>query len=91
MDDLKASDFAVGDSFEVQAEGATHLLVVEDASELPRAAREAGAFRLLFRGPVQPLLPQATYTLKGSGRTDDIVIVPVAADADAVRYEAILA
>ena len=91
MDDLRVSDFAVGDSFEVQAGDAVHALVVEDAKELPRAAREAGAFRLLFRGPAQPVLPQATYTLKGSRRSDDVFIVPVSADAEAVRYEAIFA
>ena len=91
MDDLKVSDFPVGEGFELQAEGGTHLLVVEDAKELPQAARRAGAFRLLFRGPAQPLLPQATYSLKGSRRTDEIFIVPVSADADAVLYEAIFA
>jgi hypothetical protein len=91
VDDLKVSDFAIGDSFEVQAGDAVHALVVEDVKELPRAARDAGSFRLLFRGPAQPLLPQATYTLKCSRRSDDIFIVPVSADADAVRYEAIFA
>ena len=91
MDDLKVSDFVVGDRFDAQVGEAVHALVVEDAKELPRAAREAGSFRLLFRGPSQPVLPQATYTLKGSRRSDDIFIVPVSADAEAVHYEAIFA
>jgi len=89
MEDLKVSDFAVGDRFEVEAGGAVHILTVEQVGELPRAAREAGGFRLQFAGPAQPLLPQSTYSLKGSRRTDDIFIVPIAADAQAVRYEAI--
>jgi hypothetical protein len=91
MDDLKVGDFAAGDSFELAAGGGVYLLVVEEAEELPRAAREAGSFRLLFRGPAQPLLPQGTYPLKGSRRTDDIFIVPVSANGEAVRYEAIFA
>jgi hypothetical protein len=35
------------------------------------------------------VLEQAIYTFRGSRRSDDIFIVPVAADAAAVRYEAI--
>lgn len=89
MNDLKVSDFQVGDMFELDAGGAVHSLRVEEVEELPRAAREAGAFRLLFSGPPQPVLPQATYTLRGSRRSDPIFIVPIAADQSAVRYEAI--
>jgi hypothetical protein len=89
MDDLKASDFAVGDRFEVSAEGDVHTLTVHEVEELPPAVRQAGAFRLLFLGPPRPLLPQAIYRFKGTRRTDDIFIVPIAADAQAVRYEAI--
>jgi hypothetical protein len=91
MDDLRVSDFAVGDEFEIDAGGAVHALRVEEVEELPRAAREAGAFRLLFAGPPQPVLEQAIYTFRGSRRSDDIFIVPVASDAAVVRYEAIFA
>jgi hypothetical protein len=89
MDVLKVSDFNVGDTFEVEAGGAVHALRVEEVQELPQAARDGGAFRLLFAGPPQPLLDQATYAFRGSRRSDPIFIVPVAADGDAVRYEAI--
>ena len=89
MDALTVSDFTVGDTFDVEASGAVHVLRVEQVEELPRAARDAGAFRLLFAGPPQPLLEQATYEFRGSRRSDAIFIVPVAADAQAVHYEAI--
>jgi hypothetical protein len=91
MADLRASDFTVGDTFELDAGGAVHRLRVEEVVELPPAAREAGAFRLLFSGPPEPVLEQATYLLRGSRRSDDIFIVPIAADRTAVRYEAIFA
>jgi hypothetical protein len=89
MEDLKVEDFNVGETFELEAAGTIHVLRVEEVQQLPQAAREAGAFRLIFAGPPQPVLQQATYTLRGSKRSDDIFIVPVAADASAVRYEAI--
>jgi hypothetical protein len=91
MEDLKVSDFTVGDEFALEAGGGAYTLRVEEVQELPTAAREAGSFRLLFSGPPQPVLRQATYTLRGSRRSDDIFIVPIAADAAAVRYEAIFA
>lgn len=89
MEDLKVTDFTVGDAFELEAGGAVHTLRVEVVEELPQRVREAGAFRLLFAGPAQPVLEQAIYTFRGSRRSDDIFIVPVAADASAVHYEAI--
>ena len=89
MGDLKVSDFNVGDMFDVEAGGAVQTLRVEEVAELPRAVRDAGAFRLIFVGPPQPVLEQAIYTLRGSRRTDDIFIVRVAAEGSGVRYEAI--
>ncbi|HEX8579786.1 MAG TPA: hypothetical protein VF655_09370 [Allosphingosinicella sp.] len=89
MDDLRVSDFVVGDAFEVEAGGQVHVLTVRVVEELPRAARDAGGFRLEFAGPSQPILEQAIYTFRGSRRSDDIFIVPVAADANGATYEAI--
>jgi hypothetical protein len=89
MDDLRVSDFEVGEAYEVEAGGQIHVLTVAVVEELRQAARDAGAFRLEFSGPPQPILDQAIYTMRGSRRSDDIFIVPVAADPSRVTYEAI--
>jgi len=47
-------------------------------------------FSLYFVGPVQPILPQATYTLRGQEHTfDKLFIVPIGQDGDATEYEAV--
>jgi hypothetical protein len=89
VDDLKVSDFAVGDDFSVEAGGSQFTLRVVKVEPLPPAAREAGAFRLEFEGPAETVVPQGTYAFRGSRRSDDIFIVPIAKDQANVRYEAI--
>jgi hypothetical protein len=47
-------------------------------------------FSLYFIGPAQPILPQATYTLRGQEQTfDKLFIVPIGQDGDATEYEAV--
>lgn len=62
------------------------LSVVEP---LPGSARDGGGFRLEFRGPADPLLAQATMAVRGPTGTRDIFMVPIARDAEGVRYEAV--
>jgi len=47
-------------------------------------------FSLLFRGPLQPLLPQRVYPLEHEalGRLD-LFIVPIKRDAQGLQYEAV--
>ncbi len=55
-----------------------------------RAAAERAPFRLVFRGPSEPLLPQSIYRLEHGGLGAlEIFVVPVAQDADGTSYEAI--
>jgi hypothetical protein len=65
--------------------------------ETRRASRGDGApgprlepFSLLFVGPVAPILPQSIYLLENEtlGRLE-IFLVPIGADAQGVKYEAI--
>ena len=64
-------------------------LTLERAEEIASAGRTGGSFRLEFRGPVDPVLPQAIYRLERGDETIEIFIVPIANDRDGARYEAI--
>jgi hypothetical protein len=47
-------------------------------------------FSLIFRGPMTPVLPQATYRFERAGFDPlDIFIVPVGTDEAGMRYEAV--
>ena len=47
-------------------------------------------FSLIFRGPAEPLLPQATYNIEHPRLGPlDIFIVPIGKDEHGVRYQAI--
>lgn len=49
-------------------------------------------FSLLFRGPPEPILPQAIYALEHATLgVSEIFLVPLAPDADGTRYEAVFA
>lgn len=60
-----------------------------DKHSNPRLRRDT--FALILRGPVEPLLPQQVYYMQHEvlGAPMAIFIVPIARDAEGVRYEAI--
>jgi hypothetical protein len=89
--DLRIEDFGdrVGRSFTVESEEGTLAMTLETAQPLPAGVREAGSFRLIFRGPSEPALPQAIYPFAYEGEAFDIFIVPVARDPNGMFYEAI--
>jgi hypothetical protein len=84
-------------------EGEAFLLDAEEAGALPlrlSQVREFGqpayrgrkSFALLFDGPPQPVLPQRIYRLAHERLPElEIFLVPVAADASRVSYEAVFA
>ncbi|HEU5063742.1 MAG TPA: hypothetical protein VFT79_11410 [Solirubrobacterales bacterium] len=85
---------AVGETFTVGGEGGAkvELLLVEaerkDAG--PRAPRPP--FSLLFHGPAEPLLPQATYRFEHRALgVLEIFIVPLGGDEHGATYEAFFA
>jgi len=88
---LTWGDFAdaVGAAYRVDAGEVQFDLILEHATETPSAGREGGSFRLEFRGPSEPVLPQAIYPLRRGDEVFEIFIVPVGGDSAGTRYEAI--
>jgi len=89
MSGPRLSDFVAGTVYDVQAADATYPLTLDKGQALSDSGRENGSFRLEFLGPVDPILPQATYRFAGGEEDHDIFIVPIARDAGGIRYEAI--
>jgi hypothetical protein len=89
----------VGEAFELSvAEGPairTELVEAVETTE-PGGAGPAGQqreqFSLVFRGPLEPALPQATYAVEHDqlGRLE-IFLVPIGPDGSGMRYEAVFA
>jgi hypothetical protein len=91
MQNLAWTDFAgtEGSVFQVEIDGGRLDMTLEKAAELPSSGRPEGSFRLDFRGPADPLLPQAIYRFHRSGESAEIFIVPIERDARGTLYEAI--
>ena len=83
----------VGETFLLQVQGSPPAdMVLVAATELPAssAGQRRVPFSIEFRGPASSVLPQATYRLEHHGMGAlDIFLVPIAADAEGVRYEAV--
>jgi len=88
-----------GEAFEVTGDGAPQqTLVLTDVAASGVAGghgpegEEREQFTLLFRGPLEPLLPQATYRLDHADIGPvDLFLVPLAPRADGAVYEAAFA
>jgi hypothetical protein len=83
---------AVGQTFTVGEEGGTtaELLLVEATAEDAGAQAARSPFSLLFHGPVEPFLPQATYRFAHPSLGElGIFIVPLGRDEHGTTYEAV--
>ena len=89
--ELSLADFEgfVGEPYEIVFADGTLPVVLEKAQGLPRSMREAGAFRLEWRGPAEPILVQAIYRFRRGEQLLDMFIVPVGRDSSGTLYEAI--
>ena len=90
MEPLALEDFAdaAGAAFSVAAYDAQFELTLEAAEALPVPATE-GSFRLEFRGPFEPIMPQAIYTFRRADDSFDIFVVPIGRNAAGTQYEAV--
>ncbi len=85
----------VGDAFTIDgADGSSLGLTLTEAKRGPWQPEgedeSAFAFELTFRGPREPLLPQATYRMAHPALgAVDIFVVPLAQDADGTTYQAV--
>lgn len=95
--DLSADTFEPlqGSTFSACAQGDTtwpaRLVAVHRLGH--HDAGHRAPFSLLFRGPAGPVRPQQIYCLQPEGSTApmELFLVPVAADAAGVDYEAVFA
>ncbi|MER9553474.1 hypothetical protein [Mesorhizobium sp. M0322] len=83
------SDFEQGQTFTVEAGGRQIPLELSAVKPIAASPRPGGGFSLLFKGPREIALPQATYLFTGESGSHEIFIVPVAADATGRLYEAV--
>ncbi|BCM17436.1 DUF6916 family protein [Mesorhizobium sp. J8] len=82
-------DQAVGQTFIVETNGKMVALELSAVRRIANSPREGGGFSLLFKGPREMLLPQATYHFVGSELAHDIFIVPISGDQTSYTYEAV--
>ena len=89
--ELSLADFEgfVGEPYEIVFSDGTLPVVLEKAQGLPRTMREAGAFRLEWRGPAEPSLAQSTYRFRRGEQLFDMFVVPVGRDERGTLYEAV--
>jgi len=78
-----------GEAFELVLGEETVPLTLTKVHALRPTGREAGAFTLDWRGPAEPVLPQAIYTLRQGDDLFEMFIVPLGQDREGVRYEAV--
>jgi hypothetical protein len=88
---------AVGAAFVIGDADRLELVLLEARTIAPGAPASApdgtrNPFRLVFRGPHEPVLPQRMYRLEHDPIGPlEIFLVPITRDAESVNYEAIFA
>jgi hypothetical protein len=95
LQDLTHTQFAgcLNERFRIHADTASfdvELIQAEALGPHHDGSARRESFSLVFRGPLQPVLPQRIYRLEHEGLgTLEIFLVPVGPDKDGMRYEAV--
>jgi len=80
----------VGDTFTFAAEGGAVELQLTAAESRGISYADVPAGVLRFKGPVEPLLPQATYAVTHAELGEfPLFVVPVGRDPETTTYEAV--
>ncbi len=79
----------IGTTYDVLVDGGIVQVRLHEAQQIPGGVREGGSFRLVFRGPPNPLLIQAIYRFRKGNDVYEIFVVPIARDHAGTAYEAI--
>ena len=90
--DLATFQPCVGQKFDVDVSGKTLELTLTEAT--PGRWQPEGettfAFELMFRGPQQPILPQAIYRMTNESLGPlDLFIVPLKNEPEGTAYQAV--
>ena len=78
-----------GESFDLVLGDRTFPVSLARVRTLPDTGREGGAFVLDWKGPYEPVLPQAIYTLRHGEEEFEMFIVPIAQTREGTKYEAV--
>jgi hypothetical protein len=87
----------VGERFRIAADEGPIDLVLAEANapaaggELDaQSGRRRAPFSIVFRGPLEPILPQRIYPLRHDTLGSfELFIVPIGPEGDAMQYEAV--
>lgn len=91
MRELRLDEFSgrEGENFELLRGEKTLPLTLEKVEPLPSSMPGRDAFRLEWRGPYEPILPQGIYTFRLGEEPVSIFIAPTGRDRAGVQYEAV--
>jgi hypothetical protein len=93
LEKLTREDFdsRIGDSFRLSLpSGEAMELRLLEAAEIGGTGKARSPFSVVFRGPNEPVLPQAIYHLEHDGMGPlEIFLVPLSQGSDGVDYEAV--
>jgi hypothetical protein len=94
LEDFKVEMFRprVGERFRLDAEPAfdVELVEVETVGERPFESSGRVPFSLVFRGPLEPVLPQRIYRFENEALgAFELFVVPIGRGEDGVLYEAV--
>ena len=89
----------VGERFQIAADQSPIDVVLAEANapaaggELEsESGRVRAPFSIVFRGPLEPILPQRIYRFRHDALGSfELFIVPIGPDDDAMQYEAVFA